>query len=133
MKELLLKLRHWMITKLGGYTRQQVIIQKMNTIVVKNRCIPFVAEIHMDTYFDMDRSREEDMYKYVKMQLCEQIARLILEQGFIKVDCKENVDDFYPMRDYRGIVYLVPPNEAEKINALMTDWPCTAGRPGGKK
>lgn len=115
MKELLLKIRHWLIKKLGGYTEQAVPPPIRTTPPVYIRPEKVVAQ----TALSMDMVRmEEDrnvLVKYVKERLLERMVKELCEQGYAVTTC-EPAFGFSDTQTYTMTMLVLPPSEWMKTS-----------------
>ena len=108
MKRLILKFKHWLIKKLGGYTEQQVINQRIDVHSHKFQPVVLRAETHvglfgpcLDSAAAFDVIRNETVYK---------LAREIIDKKLCNFECAED-----PIQNecvYRAEIFLIHPHDA---------------------
>lgn len=112
MKELLLKIRHWLIKKLGGYTEQ--------TILPTVRCLPSVRlnpeRVFARGIVNYDMLRDErDMNRYIadrmKRELIQKIVEEIVARDFGVLTCEPDWQHGFEQIVYTMTLCVVPPNE----------------------
>lgn len=113
MKRLLDKLRWWLIKKLGGYDRQQVITQRVDVHQMNVRPIMVRAEVRISR-LDIDMNSGTDYFAYCKNRLMHELSAKIQESEFALL---QSADD--PVRHesvMRATAYLVHPKDAAKMS-----------------
>ena len=112
MKKLLLRLRHWLIKKLGGYTEQ--------TILPTARYLPSVrlnpervfarGVVNYDMLRD-DRDGNRYIADRMKQELTWKIVEEIVERGFGVLTCEPDWQHGFEQVVYTMTHCIVPPNE----------------------
>ncbi|MEG1578416.1 MAG: hypothetical protein RR336_06600 [Oscillospiraceae bacterium] len=115
MRNLLLRLRHWTIKKLGGYTEQYVHLSRNDYHVTRINPCSIVSEVRVDPYFIVNsRGNEQICYEEVKRRLAGELASRIVKMNFFRIICKEEPENF--TRVYRASLLIVPPHEEAFIS-----------------
>ena len=114
--EFLLRVRHWLIKALGGYTEQQIYFPPrehlhFSTIVPRM----FSAQFSVDISFIRDRTDEARLHEMVKERLAYDLAKNILDEGQAVIQCTEEIGPFNRNRIYRAKVYIFPASKAAKL------------------
>ncbi|MEG1577163.1 MAG: hypothetical protein RR949_07605 [Oscillospiraceae bacterium] len=110
MRELLLKLRHWAIKKLGGYTEQHVHLSRNDYHVTDINPINIISDVRIDTHFiASNMGNEKICYEEAKYRLARDLASCIARNGLFRIVCHEEVESL--TRIYRASMLIVPPHE----------------------
>lgn len=110
MKNLILKIRHWLIKKLGGYTEQHVENRRI-TAYPSYQIKPVIlrTEMRISHYMMFSDMTEQERYDYFKQRLIQQIAEKIVEDDLTLVSCTDDVPRGERM--YRAELYLIHPHD----------------------
>ncbi len=111
MKNLILKIQHWLIKKLGGYTEQYVENRRIvaypshqfNPIILR-------TEMRIAHHMMFPSMSEQERYSFFKQKLIQQIAEKIVEDDLTLVSCTDDVPKGERM--YRAELYLIHPHDA---------------------
>lgn len=105
MKRLILKFKHWLIKKLGGYTEQQV--DNRRIIVHSHQFQPMIlrGEVGASMYAD---SRMP--FDAIKSALANQLADEIIKNKLCNIECRD--DPELLRRVYRAELFLIHPHDA---------------------
>lgn len=97
-KDLSLRLRHWLIKKLGGFTEQYTISRfNVNQVEIK----PEIIRIEMSAHVWQPIS-EQEMVECVKTKICNDIASELMKNDFVVLERKDDLRRYD--RIYRGTV-----------------------------
>jgi hypothetical protein len=103
-KDISLRLRHWLIKKLGGFTEQYTQISRF--IVPPTQIKPEVLrfETRMSRYHlhDDDAASEQEMFEYAQSKICFEIADELLKNHLVVLECEDDKQRYE--RIYRGTV-----------------------------
>lgn len=97
MKELLLRLRHWLIRKLGGYTEQKAqpalrYYPMFSTLLHPERVTANVRMSYGDVMpFSGDIDREKIFSAEVKEALSREIVDGIIDKGYAVLSCEPDL------------------------------------------
>ena len=109
MKELFLKIRHWLIQKLGGYTEQQVIIQRHNVInaSVRNKPSHVLAEVRVDNNYRVPVARA---FEYTKQEMRERLAEELIKKRLARFSSE--TDPVLNVTVFRAELFVMDPHDA---------------------
>ena len=129
MKELLLRIRHWLIKKLGGYTEQYVPQQVRVTPPVTIRPERLFARMRV-SYEEAGGipSRELVLAERAKEDLTFRLAKELIEKKMVVQTCERDLSRGWPENVYTVSLCVLPPNEWMKTQ--LGDF--FANRPGWK-
>lgn len=114
MRLRIIRFRYWIIEKLGGYTEQYTEIYQID-----NRKIeidPAIIRVETRMSFHQiyrDSEGEKKAYEYVMSKLCYDIARKLMENHLLTLDCKDDPPRYE--RVYSGMVMAIKPRDAALI------------------
>ena len=112
MKKLILKLRHWLIKKLGGYTEQYVPQQVRVPPPVTIR--PERLFVRMRVSYEEAGgipSRELALAERVKGDLTFRLAKELIEKKMVVQTCERDLSRGWPENVYTVSLCVLPPNE----------------------
>ena len=113
MKNILWRIRCWLIRKLGGYDRQQIIIERVFNTTVSARPARIVKELRLSA------GSSPEQYNHAKRYLADGLAAELLRRDMIQFESRRNENDFIACETVlRGTVYLVPPRAAAFLDVL---------------
>lgn len=112
MKELLLKIRHWLIKKLGGYTEQYAPQQIRVPPPVTVRPEMFFAQMRV-SYEEAGGIQERELLlaERVKNELTYRLVREMIEKKFVLQTCERDLLRGWPENVYTVSLCVLPPNE----------------------
>lgn len=112
MKELLLKIRHWLIKKLGGYTEQYVPQQIRVPPPVTVRPERIFAQMRV-SYEEAGGIRERELLlaERAKNELTFRLVRELIEKKFVLQTCERDLLQGWPENVYTVSLCVLPPNE----------------------
>lgn len=110
MRELLNRLRRWLIRKLGGYDEQKVVTIRTQYTAFQKEPTPMRVEVRAPecTIYEMGRRA---FYEYLQRRMAEEISQAILRSGAVSIKSRE--DEMTAEIVYRGTVYLYLPGDIE--------------------
>ena len=113
MKNILWRIRCWLIRKLGGFDRQQIITERVFNTTVSARPVRIVQELRL---FD---GSSPEQYNHAKRYVAEGLAAELLRRDMIQFESRRNENDLIACETVlRGTVYLVPPRAAAFLDVL---------------
>lgn len=129
MKELLLKIRHWLIKKLGGYTEQYAPQQIRVSPPVTIHPERIFAQMRV-SYDEAGGIRERELLlaERVKNDLTFRLVSELIEKKFVLQTCEQDILRGWPENVYTVSLCVLPPNEWMKTQ--LGDF--FANRPGWK-
>ena len=113
MKELFLRLRHWLIEALGGYTRQQIIVQRVTHPPAFTSPLTVVQAVHMVFPHDLQygmvghRRSEEEMFLFIKRELTRALSEELMKSQMVLWECSD--DPLCDARMYRARITVIDP------------------------
>lgn len=112
MKGLLLKIRHWLIKKLGGYTEQYVPQQIRVPPPVTIRPERVFAQMRV-SYEEARGIRERELLlaERAKNDLTFRLVRELIEKKFVLQTCERDILHGWPENVYTVALCVLPPNE----------------------
>lgn len=113
MRKLILRIRHWLIRILGGYTEQQSHSVRLFQYKMVARPIRVEARCKIGMEFGLAHSGFYETE--VKTELARLIAHeLVFKMGKeILIECRD--DEITMQKEYRTRVYIMPGTEAAKL------------------
>lgn len=119
MKNLMLRLRHWLIKKLGGYTEQKILPAARYTPMPSVRLNPERVVAQGVVNYDMLRD-ERDRNRYIADRMKQELTRKIVEEimamDFGVLTCEPDWKNGFEQIVYRMTLCVVPPNEWMKTS-----------------
>ena len=127
MKKLLLRLRHWLIKKLGGYTEQTILpmVRYPPSVRLHPERIYAQARVSFEMLQD-DRDRYEYFTRAVRDDLARKLAEEIIARDFGVLTCEPDWQHGIEESVYTMMLCIVPPNEWMKT----TLGDCVTPHPG---
>ena len=112
MKELILRLRHWLIKKLGGYTEQWTspVVRYPPTVRIIPERVYAQARVSRDMLGD-DRDRWSDFSDRVKRELAYKIVEEIIAKDRAVLTCEPDWQNGPWESVYTMMVCILPPSE----------------------
>lgn len=111
VKHLILRIKHWLIKKLGGYTEQHVENSRITAYPYKQiNPIILRTEMRIAHHMMFSSMTEQERYNFFKQRLAQQIAERIVENNLTLVSCVDDVPSGERM--YRAELYLIHPHDA---------------------
>ena len=110
MKRLLLKVRHWLIKKLGGYPEQKVVIDRIQTYQHRFRPVVFRHDMPISMCIPLNEVNSHGALDRYKRELAFQIADSLIKEDMVKVECQQDI-----LRNemiLSGRLYVVSPHDA---------------------
>lgn len=117
MKSLLLRLRHWLIRKLGGYTEQKVMPQlryypMFSTLLKPERVVVNMRLSYRELLFlATEGDKEKFLADRAKDVLVEEMVRKIIEEEYAVLSCEPDMAYGAGGRVYSMAICVVRPNE----------------------
>ena len=102
MRQRLLKLRHYLIKKLGGYTEQK--------IVIDIRPVVFRHNMKISMCVPLNEANLHAVLNGYKRELAVQIANSLIKADMVKVECLHNSPRYEMNLSAR--LYVVSPHDA---------------------
>lgn len=120
MKKLLLRLRHWLIKKLGGYTEQRVppVIRRLPAVTLHPERV-FIQERVDYQMFGLLRDeldKEKFFAERVKQDLVTGMVKKIIERGDAVLACEPDMTCGPGARIYSMALCIIPANEWMKTD-----------------
>lgn len=117
LDELILRLRHWLIKKLGGYTERIIppAVKRLPTVTLH----PERVYARMDVTYDMirgDRERYQYFADRAKQILVEKIVTEIIANDYAVLTCEPDWQYGLEASVYTMMLCIVPPNEWMKTH-----------------
>ena len=107
MKNILWRIRCWLIRKLGGFDRQQIITERVFNTTVSARPVRIVQELRLSA------GSSPEQYERAKRYVADGLAAELLRRDMNQFASRRNENDFIAYETVlRGTVYLVPPRAA---------------------
>lgn len=110
MKGLLLKIRHWLIKKLGGYTEQRIVNNRIQTYEHRFRPVVFRHDMSVSMCIPLNGANSQDMLDRYKRELAFQLTDSLIKEDMVKVECQQDI-----LRNemiLSGRLYVVSPHDA---------------------
>lgn len=126
MKKLLLRLRHWAIKKLGGYTEQAVppILRCPPSVMLHPERVCVQSKVSYEMLRG-DREQHEYFARMVKRELAQKLVEEIVARDFAVLTCEPDFEYGIETSVYTMMLCIVSPNEWMKT----TLGDCVAPRP----
>lgn len=105
MKQLILKFKHWLIRKLGGYTEQHIDNRRVDVHSHQLRPIVLRTEIHIHPYIE-----PKEHFDVIKAELACQLAHKLIDEKLYNIECRD--DPILQERVYRAELFLIHPHDA---------------------
>lgn len=112
MKKMILRLRHWLIKKLGGYTEQALppVVRCTPSVMLHPERVFAQARVSYEMLRD-DRDRHEHFARTVKYDLTHKIVEEIMARDFGVLTCEPDWQHGFDQIVYTMTLCIVPPNE----------------------
>lgn len=111
MKRLILKFKHWLIKKLGGYTEQQVINQRIDVHSHQFQPVVLRANTRMDLRLLLNGNvPKQDICDRIIQELGRKLADEIIEKRLFVIDSED--DHYSNARIYQAEIFLIHPHDA---------------------
>lgn len=110
MKELILKLKHWLIKKLGGYTEQHIDNRTFTVKQHRFNPIKLRADMVVDTHVLLCGVSEQEIFDRYKRELAYQLAEKLVKDDLLIVSCCE--DPILCQRKYSAELNIIHPHDA---------------------
>ena len=95
-----MSLRNWLITKLGGYTKQNYMVNKV--VHTEAPLLKLTADVSLDRW-DLEHINVFDIDKYVEEELAQKLVQEIIHNDMVDI----LVSDQDPMRKfYRATIFV---------------------------
>ena len=122
-----LKVKHWIIKKLGGYTEQHVSIHEVTHRTTAVTVVPLCVRCSIDPFMFLNTheppgSRERDVFGFVKQRLSEQFADALMESDMLLFSCED--DHMTNARIYQAELYMIRPHDVAMAGVFHrnTEW-----------
>lgn len=110
MRELILKFKHWLIKKLGGYTEQHIDNRTITQKVHRFNPIKLRSEMCVYNRILYDGVSEQYIYERFKREMAYQIAEKLIEGNMILISCCD--DPLMCQRKYVAELNIIHPHDA---------------------
>lgn len=109
MNELILKIRHWLIEKLGGYTKQH--IDNRTTVMKTHKLHPIklVTEMSVGYYTLAGEISDPYLIQRFKEDMAFQIAAQLVKEDLLLIESRE--DYYHGQRKYRAELNIIHPHD----------------------
>lgn len=112
MKDLIIKIRHWLIKKLGGYTEQYVDNRIVTMKTHRFKPVKLKSAIFVDDYLLYRGLPEHEMIsriRQIKYEMAHQIADKLVEDDLILLNCSD--DPIQCQRKYIAELSVIHPHD----------------------
>lgn len=112
-----LRVRHWLIKKLGGFVEQKSITNVARYTSIQFTPVKLAAktEFNMEMIYALGESKA---FTYAIRDLADRVAELLITQNLLILECCD--DCRLHQRVYSARLYLVPPKAAAMYDGPMT-------------
>lgn len=110
MKNLIIKIKYWLIKKLGGYTEQNAIYHKVEMRTHKITPVTLRTEIRVDPYMLSAVLSETNFYDRFKRELVYKLADKIVEENLATISCTDYIERCEQI--YRAELCIIHPHDA---------------------
>lgn len=112
MKELIIKIKHWLIKKLGGYTEQYINNRTISMRTHRFKPVKLQSAMFVDDYLYRTLPEQEmlERLRQIKREMAYHLADKLVEDDLILVSCYD--DPIQCQRKYIAELSIIHPHDA---------------------